>query len=52
MHSKDRVGHNEKRKPQHDPAEKKQIRRAEKQAVKSGKRKRRAATAHARHPDG
>jgi hypothetical protein len=47
MHSKDRVGHERKRQPQHDPAEKKQARRAEKQALKSGKRKRRiAATRH------
>lgn len=51
MHSKDRVGHNQKRKPQHDPAERKLVRRAEKQARKSGKRKRRAASAAARHPD-
>jgi hypothetical protein len=51
MHSKDRVGHNQKRKPQHDPAEKRQARRAEKQAMKSGKRKRRVATAHGRHAD-
>jgi hypothetical protein len=48
MHSKDRVGHNRKRERQHDPAEKKQARRAEKQALKSGKRKRRVAAA--RHP--
>jgi hypothetical protein len=48
MHSKDRVGHNRKRERQYDPAEKKQARRAEKQALKSGKRKRRVAAA--RHP--
>lgn len=48
MHSKDRVGHERKRQPRHDPAEKRQARRAEKQALKSGKRKRRVATA--RHP--
>jgi hypothetical protein len=45
MHSKDRVGHNRKRAPQHDAAEKKQARRAEKQALKSGKRKRRVTAA-------
>jgi hypothetical protein len=43
MHTKDRVGHNRKRAPQHDPAERKQARRAEKQALKSSKRKRRVA---------
>jgi hypothetical protein len=48
MASKDRVGHNRKRAPQHDLMEKRQARRAEKQAQKSSKRKRRESAAH--HP--
>jgi hypothetical protein len=46
MHSKDRVGHNRKRAPQHDLAEKREARRVEKQTRKSSKRKRRDAAAH------
>ena len=46
MGSKDRVGHNAKRKPVRSPAEKRQARRDERQALKSSKRKRRVATAH------
>lgn len=46
MGSKDRVGHNTKRKPEHTLAEKREARREEKQARKSGKRKRRASHAH------
>lgn len=47
MASKDRVGHNAKRKPTHTRAEKRLERREEKQARKSGKRKRRTRAAPA-----
>lgn len=46
MASKDRVGHNTKRKPEHTLAEKRQAKREHKQELKSGKRKRRAAAHH------
>lgn len=46
MASKDRVGHNTKRKPEHTLAEKRQAEREEKQSLKSGKRKRRATAPH------
>ena len=45
MGTRDRVGHNTKRKPEHTLAEKRQARREDKQARKAGKRKRRAAVA-------
>lgn len=46
MASKDRVGHNPKRKPEHTLAEKRQAKREHKQELKSSKRKRRTAAAH------
>ena len=48
MGSRDRVGHNPKRRPTHTRAEKRLERREEKQARKSGKRKRRVAATSAR----
>ena len=46
MASKDRVGHNTKRKPVRSQAEKRQERREERQLTKSSKRKRRTQKPH------